>query len=39
MIFKVLTALVPDWLLLYNNVINFKHWFAVVCGTAFEIEI
>ena len=39
MIFKVLTALVPDWLLLYNNVTNFKHWFAVVCGTAFEIEI
>ena len=29
----------PDWLLLYNNVTNFKHWFAVVCGTAFEIEI
>ena len=25
--------------LLYNNVTNFKHWFAVVCGTAFEIEI
>lgn len=39
MIFKVLTALVPDWLLLYNNVTNFKQWFAVVCGTAFEIEI
>ena len=39
MIFKVLTALVPDWLLLYNNVTNFKHWFAVVCGIAFEIEI
>ena len=29
----------PDWLLLYNNVTNFKQWFAVVCGTAFEIEI
>ena len=29
----------PDWLLLYNNVTNFKHWFAVVCGTTFEIEI
>ena len=24
---------------MYNNVTNFKHWFAVVCGTAFEIEI
>lgn len=35
----MLTALVPDWLLLYNNVTNFKQWFAVVCGTAFEIEI